>query len=253
MPDAQHFLILRGLVREARHWGNFPAIFQGRLKHGVHTLDLPGVGTEHQRDCPRRIEGIMEDLRERFVRLRQQHPGTWRIFAVSLGGMVAQAWAHAHPEDFSGVVLCNSSAANLSKPWERMQVGVWGTVGKIIVSNRDKRERHILSMTTHLPPDERERVAAEWARYAHESPVSVRNGLTQLFAATRYAAPASLPVPVLVLSSAGDELCNPVCSDALARRYRAPLQVHPKAGHDLPLEDGAWVADQVANWLHVPA
>ncbi|MBC8058528.1 MAG: alpha/beta hydrolase, partial [Rhizobiales bacterium] len=28
-----------------------------------------------------------------------------------------------------------------------------------------------------------------------------------------------------------------------------PVATHPWAGHDLPLDDGEWVALQVSNWL----
>jgi hypothetical protein len=35
----------------------------------------------------------------------------------------------------------------------------------------------------------------------------------------------------------------------LARAWQVPHAAHPDAGHDLPLDDGAWVAGQVAGWL----
>jgi pimeloyl-ACP methyl ester carboxylesterase len=56
-------------------------------------------------------------------------------------------------------------------------------------------------------------------------------------------------VPLPILSSAGDRLVDPGCSRRLAESWRAAHHVHPDAGHDLPLDDGAWVAERIATWL----
>jgi hypothetical protein len=53
---------------------------------------------------------------------------------------------------------------------------------------------------------------------------------------------------VLVLCSAADTLVDPDCSRRIAAALGASLAVHPSAGHDLPLDDGAWMAEQVALW-----
>jgi pimeloyl-ACP methyl ester carboxylesterase len=76
------------------------------------------------------------------------------------------------------------------------------------------------------------------------------NALRQLAAAARYRAPSHVPsVPVLLLAGARDRLVDPRCSEALARHWNAPIAVHPAAGHDLALDDGAWVAAQVKAWI----
>jgi hypothetical protein len=74
--------------------------------------------------------------------------------------------------------------------------------------------------------------------------------LRQLLAAMRYRVADTPPAAaVLVLVSAGDGLVDPRCSWRLAARWRTPLAEHPQAGHDLPLDDGPWVADQIARWM----
>jgi hypothetical protein len=35
----------------------------------------------------------------------------------------------------------------------------------------------------------------------------------------------------------------------LVDRWKTSLAIHPDAGHDLPLDDAAWVARQVRDWL----
>jgi pimeloyl-ACP methyl ester carboxylesterase len=58
-----------------------------------------------------------------------------------------------------------------------------------------------------------------------------------------------MQTPTLLLASEQDQLVNVQCSRTLARHWGCSLQLHPRAGHDLPLDDAAWVADQVRQWL----
>jgi len=52
-----------------------------------------------------------------------------------------------------------------------------------------------------------------------------------------------------VLVSEQDQLVSADCSHAIARQWDVPIQVHPSAGHDLTLDDGPWVVQQVLLWL----
>ena len=78
-------------------------------------------------------------------------------------------------------------------------------------------------------------------------PVTRANVPRQLLAAARYRAPLTLATPTLLLASAQDQLVSVACSQALARYWQCALQIHPTAGHDLPLDDGDWVARQIAT------
>jgi hypothetical protein len=46
-----------------------------------------------------------------------------------------------------------------------------------------------------------------------------------------------------------DQLVNVQCSLTLAERWHCSIKLHPTAGHDLPLDDGIWVAQQVKDWI----
>jgi len=52
----EHWVLLRGLMREQRHWGAFPATLARALPGAaILTPDLPGNGTRHAQDitdCP---------------------------------------------------------------------------------------------------------------------------------------------------------------------------------------------------------
>ena len=74
--------------------------------------------------------------------------------------------------------------------------------------------------------------------------------IRQLIAAARFHAPlVKPPVPTLLLTSEQDHLVSVNCSKTLASYWQCDLRVHSSAGHDLPLDDGPWVAAQVQLWL----
>lgn len=245
-----NWLLLRGLAREQRHWGDFPETLARLLGHRVHCLDLPGTGTEHERPSPTSIEAMAEDVRSRWQALRQDHPGAWRLLGISMGGMLSMHWAATHPDDFDGVVLLNTSASNLSRPWERMGLEVVpGVLRSLFESDPVRRERRILGFTTRLLSEERaQAIATRWATFQSDHPVARTTVVRQLRAASRYRAPVSLPIPALVICAAEDSLANPRCGKRLADHFRAPLVVHPTAGHDLPLDDPDWLATQIREW-----
>ena len=247
-----NWLLLRGLAREQRHWGPFPDVFRARLQQDsaarVHCLDLPGTGTALARKSPASIRAIVEEMRERFLALRAAEAGPWSLLAISLGGMVAMQWCAAHPDDFSSLVLLNTSAANLSAPWRRMDFRVLPKIVRTLVM-RDpvRRQRNILEMTTRLTAD-LDGLAVKFAGVQADAPIRNATVLRQLWAATRFRAPKRLALPVLVLAGGRDPFTDPSCPRRVATHFGAALEVHPEAGHDLPLDAPAWVAERVATW-----
>lgn len=241
-PSSRHWLLLRGLAREARHWGRFTDVLAEVTHDTVHCLDLPGAGTEANTPCPTSMRGLSEDLRRRWLPLRATHPGQWSLLGISLGGMVSMQWCSDHPQDFSRVVLVNTSAANIGLPWERMD---WHVLRQLPHALREPdpvaRERLILSFTSRLATD-LDSVAHRYADYSRERPMRRRNVLRQLIAASAFRAPERLSLPTLVVSGAHDPLARPVCAQRLARRLAAPLREHPTAGHDLGLDAPEWLA-----------
>ncbi|RAL20360.1 alpha/beta hydrolase [Lujinxingia litoralis] len=248
-PPPQNWLILRGLAREQRHWGPFIEIFEAKVPGSrVHTLDLPGVGTECDRESPVTVAGIVGDMRERLAALRALHPGGWGLLGVSLGGMVTMEWGRLHPEDFARLVVINSSAADVNGPLRRLNARILPDMLRAMVDpDPVERERRILNFTSALI-QEKEVVARQAAEFARDAPIRRRNALKQLLAAATFRAPGALPVPTLVLGAGGDAMVAPSCAWHLAKRLNAPLHMHPTAGHELTLDDPEWVAHQVASW-----
>ncbi len=240
------WLLLRGLTREAGHWGRFPQQLQAALP-GAHILaiDLPGNGTLHLQPSPSSIPEMVTACRTELA--ARGVTGPVHVVAMSLGAMVAVAWAAAHPEELCGCVLINSSLRGISPMQQRLQPTSWLPLLSVPLRRTARgREVVVLRLTSRRAPPA---VLDEWAELARRRPVSTRNALRQLLAAARFQAPASRPsVPLLVLCGGQDSLVSPECSLALARRWDLPVHLHPDAGHDLPLDDGAWVAARIRDW-----
>jgi pimeloyl-ACP methyl ester carboxylesterase len=246
-----NWLLLRGLLREKRHWLGFDQYFAQVVPDArVHTLDLPGIGTEEHRRSPTSVDGIVDDLRARWLALRDHHPEPWGIFSVSLGGMVALRWARRYPDDWRRIIVTNTSGADLGRPTERFTWRAVPTFPRMALG-RDVafRERALLRFVT-VQTERIPELADTFAEIAPPHEKFRDTAYRQLLAASRVRVGREpLPQPTLVLASAGDRLVDPVCSFRLARRIQAPLRVHPWGGHDLPLDAPGWVAEQVRHWV----
>lgn len=245
------WILLRGLTREQGHWGAFVPLLQQALPAGdlILTPDLPGNGEMHLHDSPVRVEDMVEAVRG-MLRAHGHCP-PYKVIAMSLGAMVTVAWAHAYPDELSRCVLINTSLRPFSPFWHRLQPRNYPTILQLLASQATAQdwESAIMAMTTRHPADP-DKTLAGWLALRARHPVSTRNGLRQLWAASRYRAPRQAPqVPTLILNSLGDRLVNPACSAALAHRWQLPLLRHPTAGHDLPLDAAPWVVAQIQSWL----
>ncbi len=243
-----NWLLIRGWAREKRHWGSFlPKLQKAFPKAQITCLDLPGVGTEIDRDCPSSIAEITDDLRRRWQALPHKK-GPSYVFSLSMGSMISLDWVKRYPEDFQGIVIMNTSAANLSLPWNRLN---WKMIPSLIKTASVKdpvlREKNILKLTTAMQKD-LDGLAREWASFAPEASRIRKTALKQLQAAVKFIAPKSVEVEGLLLSSLKDRFTHPSCSQALAQSLRFTHSVHPLAGHDLSLDDPDWVIEQIKTF-----
>lgn len=246
------WILLRGLTREARHWGEFPQTLARWLPAArLLALDLPGNGEQHAQGSPAHVERITDSLRAGLAARGVAPP--YRLLALSLGAMVAVDWATRHADEVAGAVLINTSLRGLNPPHHRLRPASFLRLLRIAGAVDDAaREREILALTSRACRDEAatRALVARWCAARREHPVSAANTLRQLVAAARFRAPnRPPPVPLLLLASRGDTLCDVRCSRRIAERWDVELREHPHAGHDLPLDDGEWVARTVAGWV----
>ena len=241
------WVLLRGLIREQRHWGDFPAQLQRAFPaERIVTLDFPGNGSRHRENSASSIAAMVEFVHAELARL--QVTGPVQVLAISLGAMVAIGWAQRYPQQVQRLVLINTSVAPHNRFYQRLRPQNYlALLASSLRSAHQQREQVIFDLTSNSPR-RRSELVARWRSYAEEFPVSRRNSCRQLLAALRYRAPLQAPaVPLLLLAGAGDRLVNPCCSSRLAALWHAPLRLHATAGHDLPLDDANWIIQQLQH------
>ncbi len=238
------WLLLRGLTRESRHWGPFADKFAHALPDSrVLALDLPGNGQLNKQPSPMSVQGMVAHCRAELARQHIAPP--YQVLAMSLGAMVAVAWAHEYPKEIAANVLINTSMRPFSPFHQRLLPVNYGALLKLVVSGATPEdwERTILRITSNHAVDD---VLPIWLELRRQCPVSRSNALRQLLAAARFRACVTKPAAAtLVLASVLDHLVCVECSKALAKAWQCTLSLHPSAGHDLPLDDGQWVIAKV--------
>lgn len=257
------WVLLRGLTREAGHWGPFLPLLRQQLPEGtpVLTPDLAGNGHRFAELSATCVSAMALDVRRQLQSLEQSHGWAppYRVVAMSLGAMVAVAWQDQWPQEVASATLINTSLRPFNPFWQRLQPRQYLRLMQMLTHADDASllEASILAMTTQSARQaglsatraDAETLAA-WLDLRTRHPVQARNALRQLWAAARYRAPAQPPrVPTLLLHSLGDALVAPACTTTLAKAWRCPVRTHPWAGHDLPHDDGHWVVEHVLAWL----
>lgn len=239
-------LLLRGLLRESRHWHDFPELLSQQLQRPVCTLDLPGCGVLNQQQSAASVPALRQQLQQQWAERYPEYQGqAVHLLAISMGGMLALDWAIACPEQVKSLVLINSSSAGLSSFWQRLQPRNYLKILLCLIAGPLQREQLIWQMTVNSPVQP-ERLKL-WQNWAVERPVSRLNAMRQLWAASRFRIKKSPQCPVLVLCSASDQLVSARCSQAIAKALEAELFLHPTAGHDLPLEDPQWLGSHLSH------
>ena len=178
------WLLLRGLMRETRHWGDFPAQLAAAGQTSTYTLDLAGNGLRYRETSGPTVPDMADDVADQWQRLRG---GPVRVLALSLGGMVAAEWARQAPHTVTELVLCNSSFRPYSAPWERFQPRALSKLLRLLLTAPAalEIETEILRLSSNRPEAHAAQLC-DWVQWRQQCPVSAGNVLRQLAAAARY-------------------------------------------------------------------
>jgi len=244
------WILLRGLMRERRHWGIFPAQLAHALPNStIITPDLPGNGQRHGMASATNVLEMVEFLRQDLQAQKLKPP--YHVLALSLGGMVAVEWASRYPQEVERCMLINTSMRPYNPFYQRLRWQNYpALLRQLLFGSKSSQEALILRLTSLRYAAGNAPLLADWLRFQQQYPVSQRNALRQLLSAARYRAPTSRPaMPVLIMAGAQDTLVDHRCSQQLARAWQADCLIHREAGHDLPLDQGDWVAQSVARWM----
>jgi pimeloyl-ACP methyl ester carboxylesterase len=241
------WLLVKGMRQDARYWFDVPDRLAARVPGRVLTLDLPGVGSAAHRPAPWDVDGLVDDLRARFLEAAAPGDGPWGLVGLSLAGMVALRWAARFPEELAHVVVGNSSDGRHSWPWRRLRLANLPRMAATARRRGVARERASLDLVVALRgPAERDALAAHYAAWQREIPCTPATLARQLVAGATFRGPAAVEVPLTFLVGRGDRFVDPRCTDALAAAHGAPLIAHPTAGHDLSVDAPDWLIARIA-------
>lgn len=244
MNRLAHFALLRGLWREARHWGEFPGHVQQRFPGAlISTPDIPGNGLRNHETSPDTIAGMTGALRQQ-VDLSQPI----RLIALSMGGMIAIDWMTHYPAEVEAAILINTSARPLSPFYHRLRWTSYPYVLPMILHSAAQREADILRLTSNRHSHDG-KLLQNWQQWQRQNPVLPVSARNQLLAAMQFSITAKPQQPLLVITSRADRLVDYRCSRKLAQTWNADYVEHESAGHDLPLDEPEWLAQRIKQWF----
>lgn len=235
----RRWILLRGLVRGRGHWGDFSERVQKAFpRDQFEFLDLPGNGERHLETSPFAIKDYVEDLRNRSELLKS---GPVHLVGISLGGMIVTEWMRRHAEEIvKGFLICTSSAKHSPSHLRFFPQNILHFAPLFLSRDPHKYEEVVLSLNSN----NQERRAEQLDRfvdYTRRFPVRRLNFFRQIFAASQYDFPEKAPGDVVLMGSHGDRLVSPTCTLDIASAWELKAEMHPWAGHEIPLDDPEWV------------
>jgi pimeloyl-[acyl-carrier protein] methyl ester esterase len=249
-----NWFLIRGLIRGAPHWLDFPdALARAQPNSRIFFLDIPGNGFRNAEPSPVSVPAMADHMRAEFHDILSRHPDPHQrnlLVAFSLGGMVTLNWLQRDPKRVHGAALVNTSVRGLSPLHHRIRPQAYPQMLRALtMPDGPDRERRVVDLISNAPPADRARTADHWSAIQRKHPVSRANALRQMLAAARFRPRLHDPgVPILLIRGLGDRLVNPLCSDALHRRWGWPMISHPDAGHDLSSDDTPWLVQTLLDW-----
>jgi pimeloyl-ACP methyl ester carboxylesterase len=244
MEKTENLVLLRGLIRSRYHWGPFPEYVKETLGlKKVDTPELRGNGFRSKEETPEKIEEAIEDLRSQ---VKIESPIA--LVGVSLGGMLATRWAQMYPQEISSLTVINTSSS-LSPFYHRLRPENYaGILKNLSLGSAAANERFIMNATSNkkekwLP------VLKDYTEFLEKNPVQIKNFLRQLNLSSQIDFKNIPRTKKMILVSSNDRLVSPQCSEDIANVWKCEIRRHPEAGHDLPLDDAAWTAEQLKSLL----
>lgn len=246
-----NIFLLRGLVREKRHWGDFVDKIQKAYPDAkIYTPEIQGVGEYHDMTSPDSLEEMVDFMRSKFQTQIESSDDNLLI-AISLGGMMSRCWMEKYPDDFKKVVLMNTSFRGISKLFHRLQPSALFTFVRLFLTiNTAFRELGILRLVSNSPEDKLQAILPSWIKIQKDAPVKKNSFIAQIKAALKYHPPLEKPkAQLLILAGAADRLCHCQCSIDVYKTWGGKLELHPYAGHDLPMDAPEWIIKHIKIWV----
>lgn len=238
-------IIIRGLGREQRHWGEFPAQLTSQSPCEIFSIDMPGNGELVDRESPMTLKPYADYLQSALNNLPLGHYRDVRLVAISMGAMVVLKWlercGHSAIRAFT---LINTSCGMLSPFYKRLIPTAVPFLTTFLGKDDIRaKEQAILALVAN---NEQARAANldRWVAIHQERTTLPGNLVRQMLASASF---RQLTVPrlkdrITFVASRADRMVHYSCSESLADYLGCPLILHDSAGHDIPLDDPVWLA-----------
>lgn len=244
----KNIILLRGLVRESRHWGDFPQKLQEALpEYNIHTPEIQGVGKYNQTISPDNLSDMIDFMREQ---VKEYLGKETIIIAISLGGMITKQWSEKYPKDFGKMILINTSFKGVNSLFHRLKPNaIMKFFDIFLTGNLAMRERKILELVSNVT-EKIDQAHPAWIKIQEEAPVHRKSFINQIKAALKFNPSEIKPtIPLLLIASRADRLCDYNCTLKLHQLWGGTLKLHQTAGHDIPLDDPKWLIQKIKGFI----
>lgn len=245
MAETKNWILLRGLARGRGHWGSFAKMIQEHFPNDkFEFIDLPGNGERHNEDSPTSVADFVTDLRARSQFVKEGKK--FQILSVSLGSMITVEWMRQFPEEVEKAYLMCTSSSGFSAFYNRFLPPNYVRLIKLLSVKNDKAafESGVLEMVANSH-ERRQAELPALIEYSTQNQLDPKNVIRQLTAASRYKFPHQPPGKIILIGSHGDRLVSPKCTLDIANAWGLTPHMHNWAGHDLTIDDPAWVLEQL--------
>jgi pimeloyl-ACP methyl ester carboxylesterase len=244
-PDAPALLLVRGLGRSSRYWGELRDLL-GRSFHLLLT-DNRGVGRSDA-PWPPYSTSLMAD--DHAAILDAAGVARTHVFGMSLGGMIAQQLAIRHPTRVERLILgCTTPGGHHAERSGALLALVRASISPIDRAIQITAPLVLSGETLRQRPE----VVEQWRAIARDEPKNRIGRIGQFLAAGRHDAWAQLAhitAPTLVVTGDADRLIPPGNSRLIADRVPgARLHSIPAAGHDFAADRPEETATVISRFL----
>jgi pimeloyl-ACP methyl ester carboxylesterase len=242
---APTLLLIRGLARSARYWGEVARIFA--RDHRVVVFDNRGVGHSDATLPPYSTSLMADDAAAVLDALNIERA---HVFGMSLGGMIAQMVALRHANRVDRLVLgCTTPGGRRAESSSMKVLARMVRSGMLPPAAGVRRVAPLLLSRETI--EQRSEVLDEWIEIASSERKSRRGLFGQLLAGARHDADVGgIRARTLVLTGDADRLIPPENSRLLAELIpNSELVMLEGVGHDFTSDRPEQSADVVGAFL----
>ncbi|ASK79489.1 hypothetical protein CF386_10540 [Paraphotobacterium marinum] len=230
-------VLLRGLMRDKRHWRSFILALEKHKHFNVFCIDLPGTGELSHIKSPSNIESCAKYLNKNIPHFGMPV----YIIGLSMGGMVASEFMKIQNKNrIFGIFIINSSNGAFNKFYQRLNFKSLLLIPFFLILSAKYQEKLIAYLTSNNSKIVQNEIQY-WFIYRKQRKITTLNFLRQLYASSHYKQYLKPSENIVFIGSKKDRLVNFNCTEKWAKAWQSKYYIHETAGHDIPLDDPIWL------------